>query len=56
MSERDSIIREIAARVLDIETLEALMGWPSGWTAFGSVGTEWFHWLRLMRCELSRLG
>ncbi len=32
--------------------VEALMGWPIGWTGFGSVGTEWFRWLRRMRGEL----
>jgi hypothetical protein len=35
--------------------VEALMGWPTGWTGFGSVATVWCHWLRRMRCELSRL-
>ena len=32
--------------------VEALMGWPTGWTGFGSVGTEWCRWLRRMRGEL----
>ena len=35
--------------------VEALMGWPSGWTGFGSAATAWSRWLRRMRCELSRL-
>jgi DNA (cytosine-5)-methyltransferase 1 len=42
-------------RSLNPRFVEALMGWPSGWTGFGSVGTEWCRWLRRMRCELSRL-
>ena len=35
--------------------VEALMGWPIGWTGFGSVATEWCRWLRHMRGELSGL-
>jgi DNA (cytosine-5)-methyltransferase 1 len=35
--------------------VEALMGWPTGWTAFGSAATAWCRWLPRMRCELSRL-
>jgi hypothetical protein len=35
--------------------VEALMGWPSGWTGFGSVATEWSRWLQRMRSELWRL-
>jgi len=35
--------------------VEALMGWPIGWTGFGSVATEWCRWLQRMRGELSRL-
>ncbi|MFO1107514.1 MAG: hypothetical protein U1E34_15620, partial [Amaricoccus sp.] len=35
--------------------VEALMGWPTGWTGFGSVATAWSRWLRRMRCELWRL-
>ena len=35
--------------------VEILMGWPTGWTGFGSVATEWFHWLRRMRGELLNL-
>jgi DNA (cytosine-5)-methyltransferase 1 len=35
--------------------VEALMGWPTGWTGFAFAATEWCRWLRRMRCELSRL-
>ena len=35
--------------------VEWLMGWPIGWTDCGSVATGLFHWLQLMRSELSRL-
>ena len=42
-------------RTLNPAFVEALMGWPTGWTAFGSVETAWSPWLRHMRCELSRL-
>jgi len=35
--------------------VEALMGWPTGWTGFAFVATAWSPWLRRMRCELSRL-
>jgi hypothetical protein len=35
--------------------VEALIGWPIGWTGFGSVATEWCRWLPRMRGELSRL-
>ncbi|HYN64855.1 MAG TPA: hypothetical protein VES36_09665, partial [Candidatus Limnocylindrales bacterium] len=41
-------------RTLNPAFVEALMGWPSGWTGFGFAATEWFRWLRRMRCELSR--
>ena len=34
---------------------EWLMGWPIGWTESELAETEWFHWLRLMRGELSRM-
>jgi hypothetical protein len=44
-----------ARRTLNPLFVEALMGWPSGWTDFGSVATEWSRWLRRMRCELWRL-
>ena len=42
-------------RTLNPLFVEALMGWPTGWTGFGSVATAWSPWLRRMRCELSRL-
>ncbi len=42
-------------RTLNPLFVEALMGWPTGWTGFGSVATEWSRWLPRMRCELSRL-
>ena len=29
--------------------VEALMGWPTGWTGFDSVGTEWCRWWRPRR-------
>jgi hypothetical protein len=35
--------------------VEALMGWPIGWTDCGSAETALSPWLRLMRSELSRL-
>ena len=35
--------------------VEALMGWPSGWTGFGSAATAWSRWLPRMRSELWRL-
>ncbi len=42
-------------RTLNPAFVEALMGWPEGWTAFGSVATAWSPWLRRMRFEFSRL-
>lgn len=44
------------ARTLNPLFVEALMGWPIGWTGFGFAATEWSRWSRLMRGELSRLG
>ena len=44
-----------ARRTLNPLFVEALMGWPTGWTGFASVATAWSPWLRRMRCELSRL-
>lgn len=35
--------------------VEALMGWPIGWTDCVSAGTALSPWLRLMRSELSQL-
>ncbi len=43
-------------KVLNPLFVEALMGWPTGWTSFESLGTEWSRWWRLMRSELLRLG
>jgi len=42
-------------RTLNPLFVEALMGWPTGWTGFAFVATEWFPWLQRMRCELSQL-
>lgn len=42
-------------RTLNPLFVEALMGWPTGWTGFGSVATAWSRWLRRMRSELLRL-
>ena len=42
-------------RTLNPLFVEALMGWPIGWTGFGSVATEWSRWLPRMRFELLRL-
>lgn len=44
-----------ARRTLNPLFVEALMGWPTGWTGFDFAATEWSPWLRRMRCELSRL-
>lgn len=42
-------------RTLNPAFVEALMGWPTGWTGFASVATAWSPWLRRMRSELSHL-
>ena len=42
-------------RTLNPLFVEALMGWPTGWTGFASVATAWSRWLQRMRCELSQL-
>jgi len=42
-------------RTLNPLFVEALMGWPTGWTGFASVATAWSRWLRRMRCELWHL-
>ena len=42
-------------RTLNPAFVEALMGWPAGWTGFASVATAWSPWLRRMRFELWRL-
>jgi DNA (cytosine-5)-methyltransferase 1 len=44
-----------ARRTLNPLFVEALMGWPTGWTGFASVEMAWSRWLRRMRCELWRL-
>jgi hypothetical protein len=41
-----------ARRTLNPLFVEALMGWPTGWTGFASVATEWCPWLQRMRYEL----
>jgi len=43
-------------RTLNPRFVEALMGWPIGWTGFDSVATAWSHWLQRMRSEFCRLG
>lgn len=45
----------VIPRTLNPLFVEALMGWPTGWTAFASAATAWSPWLRRMRCEISRL-
>ena len=47
--------RSTAHGILNPLFVEALMGWPTGWTGFASVATAWFRWLRRMRCDLSQL-
>jgi DNA (cytosine-5)-methyltransferase 1 len=36
--------------------VEALMGWPTGWTGFDFAATAWSPWLQRMRSEFLRLG
>jgi len=43
-------------RTLNPAFVEALMGWPTGWTGFDSAATEWSRWLQRMRFEFCRLG
>ena len=43
-------------RTLNPLFVEALMGWPIGWTGFGFVATAWCPWLQRMRSEFLRLG
>jgi hypothetical protein len=43
-------------RSLNPAFVEALMGWPTAWTDFGSVATAWFPWLQHMRSEFLWLG
>lgn len=42
-------------RTLNPLFVEALMGWPTGWTGFDFAATAWCHWLLRMRSELSQL-
>ncbi len=44
-----------ARRTLNPLFVEALMGWPTGWTGFASVAMAWSPWLQRMRCELWQL-
>ena len=44
-----------APRTLNPLFVEALMGWPIGWTDCGSAVTGLSRWSRLMRSKLSRL-
>jgi len=43
-------------RTLNPRFVEALMGWPTGWTSFAFAATAWSRWLRRMRSEFLRLG
>ena len=43
-------------RTLNPLFVETLMGWPAGWTGFGSAATAWSRWLPRMHGELSRFG
>jgi hypothetical protein len=43
-------------RVLNPRFVEALMGWPIGWTACGSLEMEWSRWWQRMRSASWRLG
>lgn len=43
-------------RSLNPAFVEALMGWPTGWTGFGSVVTAWSPWLQRMRSEFLQFG
>ena len=36
--------------------VEALMGWPTGWTGFDFAATAWSPWLQHMRSEFLWLG
>jgi len=44
-----------ARRTLNPLFVEALMGWPTGWTGFASVAMGWSPWLQRMRSELLHL-
>ncbi len=43
-------------RSLNPAFVEALMGWPTGWTGFDFAVTAWSPWLQHMRSEFLRLG
>ncbi len=53
---RDGGITSDTRRTLNPRFVEALMGWPIGWTSFDSVATAWSLWLQRMRSEFCRLG
>lgn len=53
---RDGCDASQTPRTLNPLFVEALMGWPTGWTGFGSVATAWSHWLQHMRFEFCLLG
>ncbi len=42
-------------RTLNPLFVEALMGWPTGWTGSASVAMAWSLWLPRMRSELWRI-
>ncbi len=42
-------------RTLNPAFVEALMGWPTAWTAFDFAATAWSPWLQRMRFEFWRL-
>ncbi|WP_235931380.1 hypothetical protein [Paracoccus xiamenensis] len=42
-------------RTLNPLFVEALMGWPTGWTGSASVAMAWSRWLPRMRSELWRI-
>ncbi len=44
-----------APRTLNPLFVEALMGWPTGWTGSDFAATAWFRWSRLMRFALWQL-
>jgi len=43
-------------RTLNPQFVEALMGWPTGWTDFDCAAMAWSRWLQHMRSEFLRLG
>ncbi len=48
-------VTSTTGRTLNPLFVEALMGWPQGWTDCGSAVTGLSRWLQLMRSELSQL-